>query len=270
MLFLVIFCLIQGFSEFLPISSQGHLIVFNNYYNVDYFSELSILELNVISHFGSLFAVIIYYNKLLLRMIKGLRVFYRPDLDKNLNLLFNLIISTIPIVIMGYFFGKNFNYNAESIILIIGYTSVIFAVILFILDKYCLMVRNQDAINFRLALFTGFFQCLALIPGVSRAGANMIALRSLGFNRNFTVRYSNLLSIPVIIGATSFIIFNENNFFINDFLNLNVVLVFFLSFLFSLIFIHFLITWVRKSYLLIFIIYRILFGTFLIFLFYTS
>ena len=179
-------------------------------------------------------------------MIKALKVFYRPDLDKNLNLLFNLIISTIPIVIIGYFFGKNFNYSAENIILIIGYTSVIFAIILFILDRYCLMVRNQDAINFKLALFAGLFQCLALIPGVSRAGANMIVLRSLGFNRNFTVRYSNLLSIPVIIGATSFIILNENNLFINDFLNLNVVLVFFLSFLFSLIFIHFLITWSEK------------------------
>ena len=130
------------------------------------------------------------------------------------------------------------------------------------------MVRNQDSINFKVALFTGLFQCLALIPGVSRAGANMIALRSLGFNRNFTVRYSNLLSIPVIIGATGFLFINENNFFIGGFLNLNVVLVFFLSFLFSLIFIHFLITWVRNSSLLIFIIYRIIFGTFLIFLFY--
>ena len=67
MLFLVIFCLIQGFSEFLPISSQGHLIVFNNYYNVDYFSELSILELNVISHFGSLFAVIILLQQIIIK-----------------------------------------------------------------------------------------------------------------------------------------------------------------------------------------------------------
>ena len=268
MLFLVIFCLIQGFSEFLPISSQGHLIVFNSYYNVDHFSELSILELNIISHLGSLFAVVLYYNKLLFKMVKGLRVFYRPDLDKNLNLFFKLIVSTIPIIIMGYFFGKSFDYNIESILLIIGLTSVIFAIVLLILDKYCLMVRNQDSINFKVALFTGLFQCLALIPGVSRAGANMIALRSLGFNRNFTVRYSNLLSIPVIIGATGFLFINENNFFIDGFLNLNVVLVFFLSFLFSLIFIHFLITWVRNSSLLIFIIYRIIFGTFLIFLFY--
>ena len=65
-------------------------------------------------------------------MVKGLRVFYRPDLDKNLNLFFKLIVSTIPIIIMGYFFGKSFDYNIESILLIIGLTSVIFAIVLLI------------------------------------------------------------------------------------------------------------------------------------------
>ena len=106
MLFLIIFCLIQGFSEFLPISSQGHLIVYNHFTNLDEFSELSILELNIISHLGSLLAVVLYYNKLLFKIIRSLRVFYRPDLDKNLSLFFNLIISTIPIVIVGYFFAE--------------------------------------------------------------------------------------------------------------------------------------------------------------------
>ena len=84
MLFLIIFCLIQGFSEFLPISSQGHLIIFNHFANLDDFAELSILELNIIAHAGSLFAVVLYYNNLLFKMVKGLRVFYRPDLDMNL------------------------------------------------------------------------------------------------------------------------------------------------------------------------------------------
>ena len=267
MLFLIIFCLIQGFSEFLPVSSQGHLIVYNYFTNLDEFSELSILELNIISHLGSLLAVVLYYNKLLFKIIRSLRVFYRPDLDKNLSLFFNLIISTIPIVIVGYFFGKNFDYRDEDLILIIGVTSILFAIILYVADKYCLMVRNQDAIDSRLAFLTGLFQCLALVPGVSRAGANMIMLRSLGFNRNFTVKYSNLLSIPVILGAMVFLITNENSFFIDDILNFNVVLVFLLSFLFSLIFIHFLISWVRKSSLLIFILYRIFFGSTLLIFF---
>ena len=159
MLFLIIFCVIQGFSEFLPVSSQGHLIVYNYFTNLDEFSELSILELNIISHLGSLLAVVLYYNKLLFKIIRSLRVFYRPDLDKNLSLFFNLIISTIPIVIVGYFFGKNFDYRDEDLILIIGVTSILFAIILYVADKYCLMVRNQDAIDSRLAFLTGLFQC---------------------------------------------------------------------------------------------------------------
>ena len=81
----------------------------------------------------------------------------------------------------------------------------------------------------------------------------------MGFNRNFTVRYSNILSIPVIFGALVFLLINENNIFINDFINLNVILVFFLSFLFSLIFIYFLIAWVRKASFFIFAIYRLVF-----------
>ena len=268
MLFLIIFSLIQGFSEFLPISSQGHLIIYNSFFNHNNFSELSILELNVLAHLGSLFAVILYYNKLIIKMLKGLKVFYRPDLDKNLSLFFYILASTIPIVIMGFIFGKKFDYSAYYLTLIIGLTSILFAMILYIVDKYCLLIRNQDTFNFKIAIFIGLFQCFALIPGVSRAGANMISLRSLGFNRNFTVRYSNLLSIPVILGASIFILINENNVFINGVINLYVILVLFLSFIFSLIFIHFLTNWVRNSSLLIFIIYRMIFGCTLITYFY--
>ena len=268
MLFIIIFCLIQGFSEFLPISSQGHLLVFNTFFNVTDFSGLNILELNVISHLGSLLAVIIYYNSFILSTLKGLKIFFRPDLNKNLSLSFKLIISTIPIIIVGYFFGKTFDYDSDFLLLIIGISSMLFGIILLILDKFCLLIRNEDSINYKIAFFIGLVQCFALIPGVSRAGANMIALRAIGFNRNFTVKYSNLLSIPVILGAAIFIIYNENNnLFLNDSFNLTAITVFVLSFIFSIIFIHFLTSWVRRSSLSIFIIYRIIFGIFLLILF---
>ena len=120
MLFIVLFCLVQGFTEFLPISSQGHLLVFNTFFNVTDFSSLSILELNIISHLGSLLAVVIYYNQFILSTIKGLKIFFRPDLNKNLSLSFKLIISTIPIVIIGYYFGKTFDYDSEFLFLIIA------------------------------------------------------------------------------------------------------------------------------------------------------
>jgi undecaprenyl-diphosphatase len=266
MWFLVLFCLVQGFSEFLPISSQGHLLVFNTFLNVTDFSSLSILELNIISHLGSLLAVVIYYNRFILNTIKGLKIFFRPDLNKNLSLFFKLMISTIPIIIVGYYFGKIFDYDNDFLLWIIGISSIVFGIILFILDKFCLLIRNEESMNYKIALFTGFVQCFALIPGVSRAGANMIALRAIGFNRNFTVKYSNLLSIPVILGASIYLFINENNnLFVDNTFNLTVISVFVLSFLFSIIFIHFLISWVRRSSLLIFVLYRIIFGTFLIF-----
>jgi undecaprenyl-diphosphatase len=266
MWFLVLFCLVQGFSEFLPISSQGHLLVFNTFLNVTDFSSLSILELNIISHLGSLLAVVIYYNRFILSTIKGLKIFFRPDLNKNLSLFFKLMISTIPIIIVGYYFGKIFDYDNDFLLWIIGISSIVFGIILFILDKFCLLIRNEESMNYKIALFTGFVQCFALIPGVSRAGANMIALRAIGFNRNFTVKYSNLLSIPVILGASIYLFINENNnLFVDNTFNLTVISVFVLSFLFSIIFIHFLISWVRRSSLLIFVLYRIIFGTFLIF-----
>ena len=142
------------------------------------------------------------------------------------------------------------------------------SLVLYFLDNYCLLIRNQDTLNYSLALLTGIIQCFSLIPGMSRAGANMIVLRALGFNRNFTIRYSNLLSIPVIFGATVFLFLNDNNIYFDGILNLSAFfLVFFFSFLFSIIFIHLLVSWVRRSSLLIFIIYRMIFGISLIIFF---
>ena len=162
------------------------------------------MELNIISHFGSLLAVTLYYNKLLIRMFKGLRVFYRPDLDKNLNLLFKLLISSIPIVIVGFFFAKTFDYNAESIILIIGITSILGSLVLYFLDSYCLIIRNQDSIAFLISIFNWNNTVFGIIPGMSRAGANMIALRAFGLIEILPLGIQNLLSIPVISGATVF------------------------------------------------------------------
>ncbi len=267
MYFIILFCLVQGFTEFLPISSQGHLIVFDNYFSDLKQHNLSILQANILAHFGSLLAVVIYYRKIMVNLIKGIRQLPRPDIDKNSSLLIYITTATLPIIVVGYFFAKFFYYNQDATIKIIGLTSIIFGIFLFIADKFCLRVRNIDSLNISNSFKIGVIQCLALIPGVSRSGAILTGMRFMGFSRKTCVFFSNILSVPVICGSLVYLIINDDlNLF---FYNFDSLLIIFLSTLFSLLFIHFLVSWVNRFSLFIFILYRIIFGIFLIF-FYTN
>ena len=261
MLLLVLFCLLQGFTEFLPVSSQGHLIVYNEFFGISLETSIPIKEANILAHFGSLIAIITYYNKTLRKLIFSLKLIDRPDIDNNSFLLVNLFISTVPIILVGYSFFKIFNYESEQILLIIGLTSIIFGVILFAADSFSLRIKNDNALSYVNSFLIGIFQCLALIPGVSRSGAVLTVMRFFGFQRKFCVYYSNLLSIPVVFSATSLMLYNQyHNLSTDVIFSLSGIMIFMLSFIFSLFFIFFFVIWVRKFSLLIFVIYRILFG----------
>ena len=266
---ILLFALIQGFTEFIPVSSQGHLIVFNSYANINIIANISVLEANVIAHSGSLVAVCLYYWKQLLLLFTSLRHLVRPDIDRNSTLVIHLFLATVPILLCGFFFSKFFNYDNRSLFLVIGITSILFGIILYAFDKFCLTVRGNDELNFLTSFLVGVFQCLALIPGVSRSGSIIIFLRFFGYNRNFVVFFSNLLSIPVITAATCFVIFqNQEIFLLTEYWNIHSIGIFLFSLIFSLVFLQFLISWVRNFSFLIFSIYRIIFGSILIFLFY--
>ncbi len=261
MVALVVFCLIQGFTEFLPISSQGHLIIFNSIYPIDNYSGITVHEATIIAHFGSLLAILTFYRRVLLGLFFSIKMIDRPDIDKNSFLLLNLVISTIPIVIAGFAISKLLNYNGDEILVIIGITSIFFGIALFLADKFCLRIKNQNSLNYLMSFLIGIFQCAALVPGVSRSGAILTIMRFFGFQRQFSVEYSNLLSIPVIIGAVIFMIANSPFGSSFDILiNFYSLLIFFLSFFFSIIFISFLVMWVRKFSLLVFVVYRVIFG----------
>ena len=261
MLALVLFCLVQGFTEFLPISSQGHLIIFNSIFPIDSYVGITVHEASIIAHVGSLLAIITFYRRALLGLLFSIRMIDRPDIDKNSFILVNLIISTIPIVVAGYVIFKIFDYNWDGLLFIIAISSIFFGIALFLADKFCLRIKNQNSLNYLMSFLIGIFQCLALIPGVSRSGAILTIMRFFGFQRQFSVEYSNLLSIPVIIGAMIFMIVNSSlDSSFSSLINFHTLMIFFLSFFFSIIFIYFLVTWVKKFSLLIFVIYRISFG----------
>ena len=261
MLALVVFCLIQGFTEFLPISSQGHLIIFNSIYPIDNYSGVTVQEATIIAHFGSLLAIIIFYRRAILGLLFSIKMIDRPDIDTNSFILVNLIISTIPIIIAGYAISKILDYNGDQILMIIAISSIFFGIVLFLVDKFCLRIKNHNSLNYFMSFLIGVFQCAALVPGVSRSGAVLTIMRFFGFQRQFSVEYSNLLSIPVIIGAMIFMIVNSS--FGNSFgvlINFHTLLIFFLSFFFSIFFIYFLVMWVKRFSLFIFVIYRLGFG----------
>ena len=261
-LYIILFSLIQGFTEFLPISSQGHLIVFNSFFE---FKPTDIINLTVVAHFGSLFAILIYHNTICVKLFLSISNIFRSDIDQNVTLLKNIFFSSLPIFLIAYLFSFFYDLNFLTNLKLIGYTTLSFGIILYIFDRSCLRIKTIESLPTKSAFFIGLIQSLAIIPGCSRSGLVITAMRFLGYTRVESAIYSNLLSIPAISGAMVFLIyknFTEN--ILSDLFNITSIVIFFLSFFFSIIFIHFLITWVRKSSFAIFLIYRIIFGLLLL------
>tara|TARA_A100000164_G_scaffold73630_1_gene61876 strand:+ start:121 stop:888 length:768 start_codon:yes stop_codon:yes gene_type:complete len=247
---ILILALIQGVSEFLPISSSAHLIIISSLYE---FKSNSLL-IDVSLHLGSLFAIIFYFKKDLL------------NLQNNKKLLMLIIIGSLPIIIVGYFL-----YNSGLIyilrdIKIIAWTTIIFGIFLYIADKNDLSKNIKSNLNLKTILYIGFFQILALIPGVSRAGITITAGRFLKFNRYDSSKISFLLSIPALTGA-SFL--NLKNVFEKNLeLNYLVLISISLSFLFSYFTVKFFLDYINKFSLNIFVLYRILVGIILLIIIY--
>ena len=243
--------LIQGITEFIPVSSSSHLILFSNYTN---FEEQSLL-VDVSLHIGSFLAVLCYFYKDIL------------DFVKNKILFLKILISSIPVMLIGFFLVEtNLIENLRNIKLI-AWTTLIFGIILYFSDKCDLSKNIESNFSFKSAIFIGTFQILSLIPGVSRSGITLTAARILNFNRFDSAKISFLLSLPTL-GAVS--IFGLNNTLSSSNINFSLIniLCIFLSFVFSILSIKYFLHFVKKFSLNIFVIYRVLLGVILLFLSY--
>ena len=243
--------LIQGITEFIPVSSSSHLILFSNYTN---FEEQSLL-IDVSLHIGSFLAVLCYFYKDIL------------DFVKNKILFLKILISSIPVMLIGFFLVEtNLIENLRNI-KVIAWTTLIFGILLYFSDKSDLSKNIESNFSFKSAIFIGTFQILSLIPGVSRSGITLTAARILNFNRFDSAKISFLLSLPTL-GAVS--IFGLNNTLSSGNINFSLIniLCIFLSFLFSILSIKYFLHFVKKFSLNIFVIYRVLLGIILLFLSY--
>ena len=232
--------IIQGVSEFLPVSSAAHLIIASNIYE---FTNQSLL-IDISLHLGSLLAILFYFKE---------DIF---DLNKNKNLFYKIAIGTIPLIFFGYLLYSTDTIHQLRNIKVIAWATFFFGILIYIADKNKFLKKIDSDLNIKSILIIGLFQILALIPGVSRSGITITAGRILGFNRVDSTKISFYLAIPALIGASALGIkdlFKENIEF-----NFLVIIGVFLSFLFSLITIKFFFKFIKSFSLNIFVAYRIL------------
>ena len=247
---ILLLSLIQGVSEFLPISSAAHLILASNIYE---FKNQSLL-IDISLHLGSLLAILFYFRN---------EIF---NLNKNLNLFYKIIIATIPLIIIGYFlYSTGIIYEFRNIKVIV-WTTFGGAILLHLADRRKIFKNLENNFNFKSALIIGLFQVIALVPGFSRAGITITAGRILGFNRTDSTKISFYLSIPALIGASIMGIkdlLKENIEF-----NFIVLVGIFLSFIFSLITIKYFFKFIKKFSFKIFVFYRIILSLILLYIIY--
>ncbi|MFA5961192.1 MAG: undecaprenyl-diphosphate phosphatase [Parcubacteria group bacterium] len=198
----IIFGIIQGLGEFLPISSSAHLVIFPWLFN---FPDPG-LAFDVALHFGTLIAVVLFFWKDWLKIIalafgfsKKLKLTSVINYPKNTFWL--LVIATIPGALIGYLLEKQAETIFRSPLLIAG-TLVLAGLVLYWVDKMGKKNQNFDKVTPKNALLIGLSQAVAIIPGISRSGATISTALALGLDRTSAARFSFLMSAPIIFGAT--------------------------------------------------------------------
>ena len=162
-----ILALIQGFSEFIPVSSSAHLLIASKLYEF----SISSLQLDISLHLGSLLAIIFYFRYDLL------------NISKNKNLATLIILGSIPLIIIGYIFYSTGLIDYLRNLKIIAWTTLLFGILLFFSDRSKIKNKINTSLNYKSILIIGFLQVLAIIPGVSRSGIVITASRFLNFDR---------------------------------------------------------------------------------------
>ena len=216
MIEVLILSLVQGITEFLPVSSSSHLILISDF--VDFDSQS--LSIDVSLHIGSFLAVISYFHKDIFNFLE------------NRDLFIKILISSLPVMLAGFVLVQTNLIDDLRSIKIIGWTTIIFGVLLYISDRFKLDKEINNSFNLKSALIIGLFQVLSLVPGVSRSGITITAARLLNYKRLDAAKISFLLSIPTLASVSFFGIFNLTSSENLNFSILNLISII-LSFLFS-------------------------------------
>ena len=248
---------IQGLTEFLPISSSAHLILFSDFFK----SNIQSLNFDVSVHLGTLFAACIYFKDEILLIANS---FFRLDkAEEGRRLFVNIIIATTPILIIGFFIRELVDIFLRSPE-IIAYATIVFAVVLYFSTKFESKYSQLASISPIQSLIIGLAQCFALIPGTSRSGITISAALALGIDTKTASKFSFLLAIPTIGAIACYQLLGVDfESFVSEFeSNLLGVVV---SFIIAYLTIDFFIKFIDRIGFMPFIIYRIVLGTLILF-----
>ena len=256
---LVVLALVQGITEFLPVSSQAHLELLRVFAGWPDSGLVIVIAL----HVGTLLAVMVYFWRDVLLLLQGLFDLLTNRNGVNAILVINLVVATLPVAVAGfliYRYAGNILRSQE----IIAWMMLIFGLLLYLIDRFSLTVKDIEHMTLGNALVIGLAQTLSLVPGASRAGITMTAARWLGYNRSEAARFSLLLSIPTILGAgaLAFKGLTEQG---DIQLESDAYLAGGLSFVAALIATPAMMNWLRRATFTPFVIYRVVLGIFLLY-----
>ncbi|MDA9745128.1 undecaprenyl-diphosphate phosphatase [Candidatus Pelagibacter sp.] len=248
---ILILSLIQGVSEFIPVSSSAHLYIISELFD---FKNQSLM-IDVGMHLGSLLAVLFYFRQDFLNILKNKQIF---------NL---MVIGSIPLIIAGFIIYTTGLIDFARNLKLLAWLSLIFAIVLYFADKVKVTKKIDTNLNLKTILIIGLFQIASLFPGVSRSGIVITAGRFLNFDRYDAAKISFYLSVPAIAGA-SFL--SLKDVFTNDAtFNSLIILSVFLSFIFSYITIKYFLIFIKNFNFNLFVIYRIILSLFIFYIIYS-
>lgn len=265
----VVLGIIQGLSEFLPISSTAHLRIIPSFFG---WKDIGAAYTAVIQ-IGTMIAIIIYFWKDLNNMffsfiasVKEKSYMSKPDT----RLLFLVCIGTIPILIFGYLFKDIIRTELRNIY-IIAADMVVFSFIIYAGERYTKKTASMEKLTITDSIIIGFFQALALIPGTSRSGSTMTGAFLRNMDRESAARYSFLLSIPAVLISGLYELYSERaSLFVSEAHTESLIIATIVSGIVGYISIWFFLAYLKKHSLMLFIVYRILFGLLIIILLITK
>lgn len=251
---ITVLAIIQGVTEFLPVSSSGHLAL----------TPVLLgwpdqgLTIDVAVHVGTLFAVVVYLLREVWMVIRGLARLFTGKFDEGARLAAMIVIASIPVMATGLGVKMLFG-DAMRTPMVMGWAFIIFGIILYAGDRFGLTIRRMTHLTWSNALLIGLAQSLAVIPGASRAGVTITMARILGYERRDAARFSMLLAIPAIAGAgllQGIEVAQSGDLT----LQATVALAAFLAFLTAMIAIWAMMGWLQRQSYTPFVVYRIVIG----------